>query len=282
MLINSETVTTPYSPELLERNLKSLPLIASSEIEYSKIEKLPDFPFTRYNVCDQTDKYIGNIVIRTYGNNGLSASVTYEYLQEYQNLFEKIKSVWEKYNLHDIAISNAIETKYHQTLDVRLIKIDALIQENLLSIKDWGYTRDVQGNVVIYTVYIKQSEIEKIIVGKYRLSLWIDGNVKAGWIGNNSKDPKLSKMREVLHTQMVMPVLVKENEKKETQVIEPPKPPEPKKQGGAISLWLDWYHAMIDNGYKCTLEDVANKSGYSLGYIKQKHMIYRARPNQNT
>lgn len=66
------------------------------------------------------------------------------------------------------------------------------------------------------------------------------------------------------------------------QVIEPPKPPEPKKQGGKISLWLDWYHAMLGNGYKCTLEDVARKSGYSLGYIKQRHMVYQAKPTQKT
>lgn len=66
------------------------------------------------------------------------------------------------------------------------------------------------------------------------------------------------------------------------QVIEPPKPPEPKKQGGKIDLWLDWYHAMTSNGYKCTLIQVANKSGYSLGYIKQRHMVYRAKPNQKT
>jgi hypothetical protein len=63
---------------------------------------------------------------------------------------------------------------------------------------------------------------------------------------------------------------------------EPPNPPEPKQRGGKIDLWLDWYHAMNDNGYKCTLEDVAKKSGYSVGYIKQKHMVYQAKPNQNT
>lgn len=64
------------------------------------------------------------------------------------------------------------------------------------------------------------------------------------------------------------------------QIQEPPKPPEPKESGGKITLWLDWYHAMLDKGYKCTLEEVASKSGYSVGYIKQKHMIYQAKPNQ--
>lgn len=63
------------------------------------------------------------------------------------------------------------------------------------------------------------------------------------------------------------------------EVKEPPKPPEPKRMGGKLNLWLDWYHSMLDNGYKCTLEDVARKSGYSLGYIKQKHMVYQAKSN---
>jgi hypothetical protein len=63
---------------------------------------------------------------------------------------------------------------------------------------------------------------------------------------------------------------------------EPPQPPELKKNGGKISLWLDWYHSMRDKGFKCTLKDVASKSGYSLGYIKQRHMVYQAKPNQNT
>lgn len=63
---------------------------------------------------------------------------------------------------------------------------------------------------------------------------------------------------------------------------EPPKPPQPKNSGGKIEIWLDWYHAMLDNGYKCTLEEVASKSGYSLGYIKQKHMVYQEKSNQNT
>lgn len=63
---------------------------------------------------------------------------------------------------------------------------------------------------------------------------------------------------------------------------EPPKHPEPKNNGGKINQWLDWYHAMNENGYKCTLSDLARKSGYSLGYLKQKHMVYQAKPNQKT
>lgn len=64
------------------------------------------------------------------------------------------------------------------------------------------------------------------------------------------------------------------------RATEPPKPPEPRAHGGKIDLWLDWYHAMLDNGYKCTLDVVAKKSGYSLGYIKQKHAVRQGKPNQ--
>jgi hypothetical protein len=85
-------------------------------------------------------------------------------------------------------------------------------------------------------------------------------------------------------TEYAMLNFLEETIKKDTPAIkpdEPPKPPKPKGRGGKINLWLDWYHAMLDNGYKCTLDDVASKSGYSLGYIKQRHMIYQAKPNQN-
>lgn len=97
-------------------------------------------------------------------------------------------------------------------------------------------------------------------------------------------------MSEEESNMLAMLNLLEKTSKKDTQakqhdtavIQEPPKPPEPKERGGKIDLWLNWYHAMTDNGYKCTLEDVAKKSGYSLGYIKQKHMIYQAKPNQNT
>jgi len=61
-----------------------------------------------------------------------------------------------------------------------------------------------------------------------------------------------------------------------------PKPPLPKKEGGNIDDWFIWYHEMLDNGFKCTLEMVAENSGYSLGYIKQKHIIFTAKTYQKT
>lgn len=87
-----------------------------------------------------------------------------------------------------------------------------------------------------------------------------------------------------LNQEKILPVLENGEPKKNTKsagkfgdiIKEPPKTPEPKSKGGNIDLWLDWYHKMTDNGFKCTLKEVAEKSGYSLGYIKQKHMVYRA------
>ncbi len=58
-------------------------------------------------------------------------------------------------------------------------------------------------------------------------------------------------------------------------IKEPPKPPEPRKNGGTFNnAWFDWYHAMKDAGYNCTLQDVAEKSRYDHGYVKQLHAAY--------
>jgi hypothetical protein len=55
---------------------------------------------------------------------------------------------------------------------------------------------------------------------------------------------------------------------------EKPKPPEPPRKGklGAdLDQWLRWYHAMMKNGFKCTLREVALKSGWSYGYVRQSN-----------
>jgi len=41
--------------------------------------------------------------------------------------------------------------------------------------------------------------------------------------------------------------------------------------GAPVQAWLDWYHAQKNAGYKVTLKDVAHKSGYSHGYVRQLH-----------
>jgi hypothetical protein len=57
---------------------------------------------------------------------------------------------------------------------------------------------------------------------------------------------------------------------------EPIRPPEPKKGGGNISEWLGWYHDMHIAGYKTTLRDVAEKSGWSYGYVRQSNQRYKS------
>jgi hypothetical protein len=54
----------------------------------------------------------------------------------------------------------------------------------------------------------------------------------------------------------------------------PLKPAKPK-QGVPLSVWFDWRRACLDEGYKITLQDIADESGYSLSHVKKKHAIYR-------
>ncbi len=49
----------------------------------------------------------------------------------------------------------------------------------------------------------------------------------------------------------------------------PPEPPRKGKPGADLDEWLKWYHAMMKNGFKCTLREVALKSGWSYGYVRQ-------------
>jgi hypothetical protein len=49
----------------------------------------------------------------------------------------------------------------------------------------------------------------------------------------------------------------------------PPEPPRKRKPGADLDEWLKWYHAMMKNGFICTLREVALKSGWSYGYVRQ-------------
>jgi hypothetical protein len=49
----------------------------------------------------------------------------------------------------------------------------------------------------------------------------------------------------------------------------PPEPPRKGKLGADLDQWLKWYHAMMKKGFKCTLREVALKSGWSYGYVRQ-------------
>jgi|WetSurSiteA1Bulk_404760.scaffolds.fasta_scaffold11721_2 hypothetical protein len=54
----------------------------------------------------------------------------------------------------------------------------------------------------------------------------------------------------------------------------PPEPPRKGKPGSDLDEWLKWYHAMMKNGFKCTLREVAIKSGWSYGYVRQAHLRF--------
>jgi hypothetical protein len=58
-------------------------------------------------------------------------------------------------------------------------------------------------------------------------------------------------------------------------IIDIPSIPDQPKLGTNLDGWFDWYHACREKGLKATLQDVADKSGYSLSYIKQQHVLYR-------
>lgn len=49
-------------------------------------------------------------------------------------------------------------------------------------------------------------------------------------------------------------------------------PPAPKpRPGSSVDDWLGWYHALREWGLKITLKDIAEMSGYSLGWLKNRH-----------
>jgi hypothetical protein len=56
--------------------------------------------------------------------------------------------------------------------------------------------------------------------------------------------------------------------------------PKPRTDGGTVNEWLSWYHGMRRRGMNCTLYEVANRSGFNYGYVKQRNMIFQAKPNQ--
>ena len=54
-----------------------------------------------------------------------------------------------------------------------------------------------------------------------------------------------------------------------------PKTPRPP-TGRNLDEWFDWRLAMQAAGYKCTLRDVAKRTSYAYGTVKQEHMRYGA------
>jgi hypothetical protein len=58
------------------------------------------------------------------------------------------------------------------------------------------------------------------------------------------------------------------------EVAKPDKPEQPDR-GSGIDVWLDWYHAMNNAGYKITFKRLAAESGYSANTFKQAHQRYK-------
>lgn len=52
-------------------------------------------------------------------------------------------------------------------------------------------------------------------------------------------------------------------------------PSEPAKDS-PFDAWFEWREARLRAGYKVTLETIARKMGYSHGYVKQQHALWRA------
>lgn len=43
------------------------------------------------------------------------------------------------------------------------------------------------------------------------------------------------------------------------------------RNGSPVEVWIHWYHQQRSRGHKVTLREVAEKSGYSYGYVRQRH-----------
>jgi len=60
-----------------------------------------------------------------------------------------------------------------------------------------------------------------------------------------------------------------------SRIVRAPKLPEPARDS-PFGAWFEWREAMLQAGYKVTLERIARNMGYSYGYVKQQHALWRA------
>ena len=51
--------------------------------------------------------------------------------------------------------------------------------------------------------------------------------------------------------------------------------PEEPQPGAPLDAWFDYYHRKREAGEKITLKEIADKAGYSAGYIRKVHLLYR-------
>jgi len=53
--------------------------------------------------------------------------------------------------------------------------------------------------------------------------------------------------------------------------------PEEPQPGAPLDAWFDYYHGKREAGEKITLQQIADKAGYSAGYIRKEHLSYKHR-----
>ncbi len=85
---------------------------------------------------------------------------------------------------------------------VTLNQLVTIAQANLSTVKNWKYSRDLQGD----TIYYKVSDTKtKKFIGMYYVRLWTDGTIRAGWAGERHKSGKISELRDKFHLEMILP-----------------------------------------------------------------------------
>jgi len=106
------------------------------------------------------------------------------------------------------------------------------------------------GYTVKLTVFIEQEASEKS--GESTLLKW--NNLKDAWLAKGLLIDPLAKPQKI--------------------AAKPEKPAKPER-GARLDPWFDWYHEMQANGFKVTLEEIANEVGLSCEYVRRLHMIYK-------
>ena len=51
--------------------------------------------------------------------------------------------------------------------------------------------------------------------------------------------------------------------------------PEEPQPDAPLDAWFDYYHRKREAGEKITLKEIADKAGYSAGYIRKEHLLYK-------
>jgi hypothetical protein len=99
----------------------------------------------------------------------------------------------------------------------------------------------------------------KSVIEKFLRLLWRE-HVIRGWeeyVAERDSKPRIA-----------------EEQPRPAPVTEPQRLPEP--GGENLDQWFDYYYAMKSRGWKFTLADIAEKTGYSYGHVRNKKAEYDA------